>query len=308
MKKFIAFILSISMIYSMSATAFATTATSNSDNVTVVAFSPEYPNAYLEYGSPTSVAQSLSPAGENPIRTIEVTAFCKEAYDAETGEVLYSQLMSKDEVDAWRAEGSPTEVTPLASWGAIESRGELNITLSVFQLANDGTSGYNTNLLAKGEAYWSKGPSWGAGSTRPSWGSDVIGLSWTKDLDAFNRKASATSNKGDDVDISLCDWSDTEFVSWEFTEQFGFHIGAVGGAEWARSIECSTGLGVPTSVYYQKADIALTYAHSYSDASIDDLSVSVGVSKDGPEGGLDISFGTEASSWKIIAIADGVDL
>lgn len=308
MKKLLSILISAVMIFTLTIPAFATAAMNNSTDVVVRAFSPEFPDAYLEYGEPTPVIQLSSTPDELPIRTITVTAFCEEAYDAETGEVLYSRLMNKDEVDEWRAEGSPDELTPLDTWGDLASRGELDITLTIFQLANDGTSGYNTNLRARGEAYWTKGPSWGAGATRPSWGGDVIGISWTKGLDAFNREATATSNSGEDVDISLCDWNDTEFVSWEFVEQFGLHVGAIGGAEWAQSIECSTGLGVPTSVYNQKADIALTYAHSYSDAAIDDLSISVGVSKDGPEAGLDVSFGTEASDWTIIAIADGVDL
>lgn len=309
MKRLFASLLSVVMLCTFTTSALAITATTDSSiDVSVRAFSPEFPDAYLEYGAPMPITQSSSTPVGSPISTVTVTAFCKEAYNLETGEVLYSRLMSEEEVAEWRAAGSPTEPTPLASWGALESKGELNITLSIFQLANDGTSGYNTNLLARGQANWDKGPYWNAGETRPSWGADVIGISWTKELDAFNREATATSDEGEDVDISICDWEDTEFVAWEFVEQFGLHVGSVGGANWASSIECSTGLGVPTSVYNQKADIALSYAHSYSDSHIDDLSISVGVSKDGPDFGLDVSFGTEADSWTIVAIADGVDL
>lgn len=309
MKRLSSILLSIAMIFTLTTPAFAyDSVPSQSDSSGVTAYSPEFPDAYLEYGNPSPASQSSAPLNDMPIKTVTVTAFWEEAYVPETGEVLYSRLMNKNEVDAWRAAGSPTDPVPLASWGAVESRGELDISLSVFQLANDGSSDYNTNLLARGEAYWTKGPSWGAGSTRPSWGRDVIGISWGKGLDAFNREATAISNTGDDVDIALYDWDDTEFAAWEFIEQFGLHVGHIGGANWAQSIECSTGLGVPTSVYNQSTDIALTYAHSYSDANIDDVTISVGVSKDGPELGLDISFGSKADEWTIIAIADGVDL
>ncbi len=218
--------------------------------------------------------------------------------------------MNKEEVSDWRAAGSPTEptLTSVSSDAAIETRGELRLTLAVYPYADGGVSEYNTNLVARGQADWLKGPAWQAGETRPSWGRDVIGISWNKGLEAFNLSASATSNNGDDVDIALCEQDDTKFVSWEFVEQFGPHIGSIGGPDWAESIECSTGLGVPTSVYYQKADIALTYAHSYSDAIIDDVSISVGASSDNVEVGLDISFGTNVDSWTIIALVEGVDL
>lgn len=309
MKRLFSILLSIAMIFTLTTPAFASDSSSfHSDFPGVTAYSPEFPDAYLEYGNPTTASQPSALLNDAPIKTVTVTAFWEEAYVPETGEVLYSRLMNKDEVDAWRAAGSPTDPVPLASWGAVESRGELDISLAVFQLANDGSSNYNTNLLARGEAYWTKGPSWGAGSTRPSWGGDVIGISWGKELDAFNRKASAVANTGDDVDIALCDWNDTEFAAWEFIEQFGPHVGPIGGPDWAQSIECSTGLGVPTSVYHQSTDIALTYAHSYSDVVIDDVSISVGVSKDGPEAGLEVSFGTKADEWTIIAIADNVAL
>lgn len=308
MKRLFSIFLSAVILCTLTIPTCAMATLTESTSVAVAAFSPEFPDAYLEYGDPTPIVQSSSVPGRQLIRSITVTAFCAEGYNVETGEVLYSRLMNEEEVAAWRAEGSPTEPTPLASWGEIESKGELNITLSIFELANDGTSGYNTNLWARSQAFWSRGPAWMEGETRPSWGGDVIGISWDKGLDAFDREATATSNNGDDVDIAICEFEDTEFVSWEFVEQFGFHVGSIGGAEWAQSIECSTGLGVPTNVYRQKADIALTYAHSYSDVVIDDLSISVGVSKDGPEAGLDVSFGTEANDWTIIAIVDGVDL
>ena len=311
MKRLFSILLSIAILCTLTSSAFAADAvTDSTDDIAVAAFSPEFPDAYLEYGGPAPALQSSSVPSESPLGTITVTAFCAEAYNPETGEVLYSRLMNKEEVADWRAAGSPTEptLTSTSSDAAIETRGELKLTLAVYPYADGGVSEYNTNLVARGQADWLKGPSWGAGVTRPSWGRDIIGISWTKGLDAFNREATATSNNGDDVDISLCEWDDTEFVSWEFIEQFGPHIGSIGGPDWAESIECSTGLGVPPSVYYQKADIALTYAHSYSDVVIDDVSVSVGVSKDGPEAGLDISFGAEANEWTIIAIVDGVDL
>lgn len=309
MKRLFSCLLAITMICTLTTPAFASDVIVDpAHEPSVIAFSPEFPDAYLEYGELTHALQSPSSLNTAPLKTVTVTAFCKEAYIPETGEVLYSRLMNEEEVAAWRAAGSPTEAVPLASWGAVESRGELDITLTVFQLANDGSSDYNTNLSARAQANWTKGPSWGAGSTRPSWGADVIGISWGKGLDAYNRKATATANTGDDVDINLCDWEDTEFVSWEFIEQFGPHIGPVGGPDWAKNIECSTSLGVPTSVYNQSTDIAMTYAHSYSDVVIDDLSISVGVSKDGPEAGLEVSFGTKADEWTIIAIADNIDL
>ena len=309
MKRLSSILLSVAMIFTLSTPAFASDSSAPHSNSTgVIAYSPEFPDAYLEFEDPTTVSQASSLLNDMPIKTVTVTAFWEEAYIPETGEVLYSRLMNKDEVDAWRAAGSPTDPVPLATWGGVESRGELDISLMIFQLANDGSSNYNTNLLARGEAYWAKGPSWGAGSTRPSWGGDIIGISWGKGLDAFNRQASAVANTGDSVDISLCDWDDTEFVAWEVIEQFGPHIGPIGGPDWAQDIQCSTGLGVPTSVYNQSTDIALTYAHSYADSVIDDVSISVEVSADGPTAGLDISFGTEANEWTIIAIADNVDL
>lgn len=308
MKKFLSLILCLAMVSSVSSPAFAATTSDNSTDATVTVFSPEYPDAYLEYEAPTPITRSSTPSNDEPIRTITVTAFCEEAYNTETGEVLYTRLLNKDEVDEWRANGSPTEPTPLSSWGDVASMGELDITLSVFQLANDGSSSYNTNLLARGQAHWSKGPSWGAGETRPSWGADVIGINWDKGLDSFSHTQTATSNKGEPVDIAICDTEDNEFISWMFIEQFGFHVGSIGGAEWARDIECTAGLGVPTSVYNQETDIALTYAHSYTDVVVDDLDIHVGLSKDGPEFGLDVSFGTEADSWSIVAVAHNVDL
>ena len=308
MKKLLSILLPIAMCLTLTTTAFAATTSADSADVAVTIFSPEYPDAYIEYQDPTPIAQFSAPPHDDPIRTITVTVFCEEAYNTETGEVLYSRLMNEDEVAEWRSKGSPTDPTPLANWGDVASMGELNITLTIFQLANDGTSGYNTNLLARGEAHWSKGPSWGAGETRPSWGADVIGISWDKGLDSFSHTQTATSNKGEPVDIAICEAKDTEFISWMFIEQFGFHVGPIGGAEWASDIECTTGLGVPTSVYYQTADIALTYAHSYSDAAIDDLTVHVGVSKNGPEAGLDVSFDGKSKDWKIVAIAHNVAL
>lgn len=309
MKRLSSFLLLIVMLFALTTPTFASdSAVSHTNPPGVTAYSPEYPDAYLEYGGPSTTSRSPQLLNDSPLKTITVTAFWEEAYIPETGEVLYSRLMNKEEVDAWRAEGSPTDPVPLASWGAVETRGELDISLSVFQLANDGTSGYNTNLWARGQAYWTKGPSWGAGSTRPSWGGDVIGISWGKGLDSFNREATAVANTGDSVDIALCDWEDTEFAAWEFVEQFGPHIGPIGGPDWAQSIECSTGLGVPTSVYNQTTDIALTYSHSYSDVVIDDMTINVGISADGPEAGLEVSFGEAPGDWTIIAIADNVYL
>lgn len=309
MKKLLSVLLSIAMCFTLTTPAFAATTSNNSTDSTVSVFSPEYPDAYFEYEAPTPITpSSTSPNGE-PLHTITVTAFCEEAYNTETGEILYSRLMNKDEVAEWRAKGSPTEPIPLSSWGDVSSMGELDITLTVFQLANDGSSGYNTNLLARGQAHWAKGPSWGAGATRPSWGIDVMGISWGKGLDCFSHDQTATSNKGEPVDIAICDTSDNEFISWMFTEQFGLHVGSIGGAEWARDVECSAGLGVPTSVYNQTTDIALTYAHSYSDVVVDDLTVHVSASLEGGlEGGLDVSFGTKADDWSIVAIAHNVDL
>ena len=311
MKRVFSVLLSIAMVFTLAIPVLAydtNTATTPANTSEVIVYSPEFPDAYLEYGMPTTTPQSFSMSNNSPLRTVSVTAFCKEAYNPETGEVLYSCLMNKDEVDEWRAAGSPTTPVPLASWGGVESRGELDITLAVFELANDGSSPYNTNLWARAQANWKKGPSWGDGLTRPSWGGDVIGISWGKGLDGFKRAATATSNTGDAVDIALCDWEDTKFAAWEFIEQFGPHVGPVGGPNWASSIECSTALGVPTSVYRQSTDIAMTYAHSYSDVFIDSVSVNVGISTGGPEAGLDISFGTNADEWTIIAIADNVAL
>lgn len=310
MRKIFSILLSMAMICgTLPTSVFASEAvTSPADTVEVQAYSPEFPDAYLEYEKPIAAFQSSSMVNDCPIKTVTITAFCEEAYIPETGEILYSRLMNKEEVDEWRAAGAPSDPVPLNNWGASESRGELSISLMIFQLANDGSSKYNTNLLAQGQAYWNKGPYWGAGSTRPSWGADIIGLSWGKGLDAFNRDASATDNSGNRVDISMCDWEDTKFVAWEFIEQFGPHVGPIGGPDWAQTIKCTASLGVPTSVYHQSTDIAITYAHSYSDAVIDDVSFSVGISKDGPEAGLDVSFGTKADKWTIIAIADNVDL
>ena len=45
-----------------------------------------------------------------------------------------------------------------------------------------------------------------------------------------------------------------------------------------------------------------------SDAAIDDLTVHVGVSKNGPEAGLDVSFDGKSKDWKIVAIAHNVAL
>lgn len=305
MKKIISILVSIAIMLSVSVPAFADYSASD---IGVTAYSPEFPDAYLEYGNFIPASRYVVEDGKQILGSVTVTAFCEEAYNTETGAKLYSRLMTKDEVDAWEAEGFSTEPVPLATWGDVASKGKLNIELVVFQLANDGTSGYNTNLWARARANWSGGPEWGKGSTCPSWGEDVIGLSWSHNLDGFNRKQTATSNKGDNVQIAVSDYSRKEYVTWEFVEQFGAHVGSIGGLEYASSIECSTGLGVPTSVYGQKADIAMTYTHSYSDVVITDLTFSVEASADGWGGGLEISFGTNVDSWSIIAIADRIKL
>lgn len=240
MKKIISLLVSIAIMLSVAVPAFANDSTSDID---VIAYSPEFPDAYLEYGDFTPATQYIVEDGKQILGSVAVTAFCEEAYNTETGEVLYSRLMTKDEVDAWEAEGSSSEPVPLATWGDVASKGKLNIELVVFQLANDGTSGYNTNLWARARANWSGGPVLTQGSTCPSWGEDVIGLSWSHGLDGFNRKQTATSNKGDKVQINMSDYSRYKYVTWEFVEQFGTL-----GLGYASSIECSTGLGVPRTI------------------------------------------------------------
>ena len=106
MKKIISLLVSIAIMLSVAVPAFANDSTSDID---VIAYSPEFPDAYLEYGDFTPATQYIVEDGKQILGSVAVTAFCEEAYNTETGEVLYSRLMTKDEVDAWEAEGSSSE-------------------------------------------------------------------------------------------------------------------------------------------------------------------------------------------------------
>lgn len=286
---------------------------SENQNVDVAVFSSEFPDAYFEYGGFTPSPQSIAGnavGSDSVLGSIEVTVFCEEAYNVETGAVIYSRLMNEEEVAEWRANGSSTAPVPLAfeydNSLSVEQKGELTLNLMVLEAVAGG--GFGANLYARGQATWLSGPAWQSGYSRPSWGEDVIALSWSNGLHDYNSDASAQSNSYEDVEITLCDFGENEFLAWAFVEQFGFHIGEIGGAEWAKYIECSTLLGVPPSDYGENIDIACTYAHSYSNIVIDDLDITIGISDGKPGGGLDISFGEFVDDWSIVVLVRNVRL
>ncbi len=79
MKRLFSILLSIAILCTLTSFAFAADAmTDSTDDITVAAFSPEFPDAYLEYGGPAPALQSSSVPSESPLGTITVTAFVQK--------------------------------------------------------------------------------------------------------------------------------------------------------------------------------------------------------------------------------------
>ena len=193
----------------------------NADNTEVtLAYSPEFPDAYIIQNQTSEQARSST------TQTVSATVFVEEEYGLdESGNpiTISSRLLSEDEVLAiglenfedMEAARQEAVLGALQTRAATNARGKLTITFS----GTYSTSGNSVSCDLTGNASWSAGPGLFNGDTNPASGSDYMGVVWSGGFTTLSSSIAPTCilNVFDPPVLNMCASVPNAGKVWEFT-------------------------------------------------------------------------------------------
>ena len=289
-------ILSLAMLFTLSATAFAAE-THETENSNFSVTAPTFPDAYII--TETTPAVQTMAGGDTIVNlgSVSATVFVEETYDMVDGKlaVTDSRLLSKAEVNEFGIDNfidlNTTAVTPRA---ATNSKGKLTITFS----GTYRTSGTSVSCDLTGNAHWAGWDMLGGNSNMPAVGEDFLGITWSGGFTGPTFSASGTDSKGDSISVTNVDSIANGGRVWSFDDLiYGNRINY-----YAKDVDVDMTIKKNTMTGQgNTAEAVLKYIHTYSSVN---GSIEFSAGTDSVSAGFTLS--STSNQWPLVCTVTNI--
>lgn len=184
---------------------------------TIQAYSPEFPDAYIELEIAEEESQNVRTLNSNEQKLFSgtATAYVEESVEiVDDEEVIVSRLLSEEEVEVIGVDNFLEDNSaPRTTMPSLQIKEHYKLTIEF-----DGYIVGNNEYWLNGNAQWDGFNILYNANQNPSEGEDFFGFVWGGDFAYRDVDANATWNLGTAAPITLCEIEPNKALVWSFNE------------------------------------------------------------------------------------------